>query len=311
MDPIHSIHYEKDTTFAILREAQKKEWDLFYAELKNLFFKDQRVNLSVNRIKVFEDPKNWFSLSNSEIKIFSDFNVVLMRKDPPYDLEYHYATQLLELGERLSNGKTKIINAPAALRSWNEKLSILNFPDCIAPTLVTKEPHLLKQFWIDQGQIVIKPLDGMGGHSVFYVAQADPNFNVIVETLTQNGCTTVMAQKYIEEIKKGDKRILMIDGEPVPYALARIPKAGEFRGNLAAGGQGVGVPLSARDYDICKQVGPVLKQQGLWFVGLDVIGDYLTEINVTSPTCLRELEKIYALPIARDFIEKIELSLGA
>jgi glutathione synthase len=231
-----------------------------------------------------------------------------MRKDPPVDLEFFYSTFLLERAE--AHGAL-IVNRPGAVRNANEKLYTAWFPDCCPPTRVSRDMKLLKEFLEEHNDIIVKPLNGMGGASVFRVQQGDPNVNVILETITDNGKTTAMAQRYIPEITEGDKRILMIDGKPFPHALARIPASGETRGNLAAGGSGKGVDLSERDRWICEQVGPALREQGLLFVGIDVIGDYLTEINVTSPTCIRELDSIYQADIAGELMDAIEKQLKA
>ena len=248
-----------------------------------------------------------FSLSEPERVDLSTMDVIHLRQDPPFDMEYIYTTYLLELAEKAG---TLVVNQPRSLRDANEKFFALNFPHCCPPTLVSREPARLKGFLAQHADVVVKPLDGMGGASVFRLRQDDPNLNVILETLTAHGRRLTMAQRYIPEVTAGDKRILLIDGEPVPYALARIPQAGETRANLAAGGRGEGVPLSERDRWICAQVAPTLRAMGLLFVGLDVIGDYLTEINVTSPTCARELDAQFGLDIGGDLMAAIERQLG-
>jgi glutathione synthase len=234
-------------------------------------------------------------------------DVILMRKDPPFDMEYIYSTYLLDIAQEAG---VLVINHPQSVRDANEKLFTAWFPQCCPPTLVTRRKEWIKAFHQEQGDIILKPLDGMGGASIFKIAEGDPNFSVIVETLSHHGQQSVMAQRYLPDIVHGDKRILMIDGEPVPYALARIPAQGETRGNLAAGGRGEGRPLTDRDRWICEQVGPTLREKGLIFVGLDVIGDYLTEINVTSPTCIRELDKQFGLNIASDLLDAIDKRLS-
>lgn len=307
MDPISSIHYATDSTFALLWEAQNRGWPLFYSELQDLFWKGNSVWLSTRPLTLFKDPKRWFDLGECENKRFDELDVVLMRKDPPVGMEYIYATTLLEKGEQLSNDKTRVYNSPRVLRDWNEKLAILNFPECIAPTIVTANKELLRSFWKEQQEIILKPLDWMGGRSIFYVRrECEPNFNVMIETLTEEGTRSIMAQRFIPEITLGDKRIFMIEGKPIPYAVARLPIEGEIRGNLMRGGQAKAFPLSPRDQWICKRVGPALKEKGLWFAGLDVIGDFLTEINITSPACIPELEQFYPLGVAKSLMDAIE-----
>lgn len=307
MDPISTITIKKDTSFAMLLAAQSKGWPLFYMEQSDLFLAKGIASARVRRLKVFEDAEHWYELSGPTTMAISELDVVLMRKDPPFDMEYIYSTYLLELAQ--ASG-TLIVNNPQSLRDANEKLFTAWFPQCCPDTIVTRQSHLIRDFHQTHGDIILKPLDGMGGASIFRVQKADPNLSVIIETLTEHGQKSVMAQRYIPEIVNGDKRILMIDGEPVPYALARIPAAGETRGNLAAGGRAEGRPLTERDHWICQQVGPKLREKGLIFVGLDVIGDYLTEINVTSPTCLRELDTSFKLNIAAELMDSIERHLS-
>ncbi|MCC5795772.1 MAG: glutathione synthase [Methylophaga sp.] len=303
MDPISAINIKKDSSFAMLLAAQARGWNLCYMEQQDLFLNDGEVFAEIRSLSVTEDAHNWYQLGEPETLPLKSLDVILMRKDPPFDMEYIYSTYLLEQAQTAG---VRVINDPRSLRDANEKLFTAWFPQCCPPTLVTRQKHLIRQFQQQQGNIIVKPLDGMGGASIFRIDQGDPNFSVIVETLTEHGTQSVMAQKYLPEIRDGDKRILMINGEPVPYALARIPAAGETRGNLAAGGSAEGRPLTERDRWICQQVGPTLRQKGLFFVGLDVIGDYLTEINVTSPTCIRELDKYFNLNIADDLITAIE-----
>ena len=303
MDPIQTIKPYKDTSLALLLEAQSRGWELGYMEMSDLRLRDGVAEANSRPLAVRDDNEDWFTLGESSSAPLADFDVILMRKDPPFDTEFVYATYLLELAEKAGS---QVINRPASLRDANEKIYAQHFPQCCAPTLVARDMAALRSFVLEQGEAVIKPLDGMGGASIFKVASNDSNLSVILETLTEHGQRYAMAQRYVPEISAGDKRILMINGEPVPYALARIPAAGESRGNLAAGGRGEGVALSERDRWICNEVGASLREKGLLFVGLDVIGDYLTEINVTSPTCLRELDSLYGLNIAAQLFDVIE-----
>ena len=308
MDPIESINIKKDSSFAMLLAAQARGWSLHYMEAGDLFLSDGRAHAACKGLQVRDDPKGWFELDAPRDIPLHELDVILMRKDPPFDLEYLYATHLLSLAE--AEG-ARVVNRPQALRDANEKLAISWFPQCTAPSLVTRSKARLRTFLDVQDDIILKPLDAMGGASVFRVRRGDPNTNVIIETLTGHETRLTMAQRFIPEISAGDKRILLIDGEPVPYALARVPVEGETRGNLAAGGRGVGVPLSERDRWICRQVAPRLREMGLLFVGLDVIGDYLTEVNVTSPTCIRELDALYGLDIAGQLMDAIEVKLAS
>ena len=307
MDPIASINFSKDSSLAMLLAAQEKGWELYYMEQHNLYHREGEAFARMSPLQVRPDPQDWFTLSESQDRLLGDLDVILMRKDPPFDMEFIYSTYLLEQAEAKG---TLIVNKPQSIRDCNEKVFATQFPQCIPPLMVAREPSLLRQFAQEHDDVVLKPLDGMGGASIFRTSQQDPNFSVILETLTQYGTRQAMIQKYIPEIKAGDKRILMIDGEPVPYALARIPAEGEARGNLMAGGSAVGMELSERDLWIAKQVGPTLKEKGLLFVGLDVIGDYLTEINVTSPTCIRQLDAQFGLDIAGQLMDKIEEKLS-
>ncbi len=287
MDPLSMIHPKKDTTVALLLKAQSLGWSLQYLTLQDLSLKYGSAWGRARPLEVFDLQQGWFALGEARDAPLSQFDVILMRKDPPVDLEYLYATYILEQAE--ANGSL-VINKPQSLRDANEKLYAHSFPQCMPPTLVSASIIQLKNFIHEQETAVIKPLHGMGGKSVFKCSAHDPNLNVILETLTQYGNNYAIVQQFIPEIVEGDKRILLIDGEPIPYALARIPQNGDFRANLAVGGVGECVELTDRDYWICAQVGPQLREKGLFFVGLDVIGEYLTEINVTSPTCVRELE---------------------
>jgi len=307
MDSIATIHYKKDSTLAMLWEAERRGWEIFYFEQKDLFFQNGEVFAKAKIIKVFADPEHWFEVTAEHCIALDKLNVILMRKDPPFDLEYIYTTYLLEHAERKG---VLVVNKPQSLRDANEKLFTAWFPECCPPTVVSRDIHLLRTFLQEQQDMVCKPLDAMGGTLVFRLRFPDENAAVVFETLTQNGTKMAMAQRYIPEIKQGDKRILMINGEPVSYALARIPAEGELRGNLAAGGYGIAQPLTERDRWICQQVGPVLRKKGLYFVGLDVIGAYLTEINVTSPTCIRELEDQTGLTISTQLFDCIQQLLS-
>jgi glutathione synthase len=306
MDPIGFIKYEKDSTLAMLLAARRRGWELHYMEQADLFLEDSHCHARMTRLEVQADPANWFTFGAVHTGPLAELDVVLMRKDPPFDMEFLYTTYLLERAE--AEG-VLIVNRPAALRDANEKLFTSWFAQCCVPMRVSRNRQVLGEFLHTHGDIVVKPLDAMGGSQVFRIRRDDPNLNVILETITDNGCRSAMAQRYIPEISAGDKRILIIDGEPFPHALARIPAAGETRGNLAAGATGVGVDLSERDRWICSQVGPALRERGLLFVGLDVIGDYLTEINVTSPTCIRELDTHYGSDIAGLVMDAIEQRL--
>lgn len=307
MDPISAINIKKDSSFAMLLAAQEKGWTLYYMEQQDLFLHQGIVSAEMKCFTVQENPDDWYQLEEAETRPLSDLDAILMRKDPPFDMEYIYSTYLLEQAQQAG---VLIVNNPQSLRDANEKLFTAWFPQCCPETLVTRKAQLIRDFHSQHGDIILKPLDGMGGASIFRIKQNDPNFSVIIETLTNHGKTSIMAQKFIPEITEGDKRILMINGEPVPYALARIPAKGETRGNLAAGGRAEGRPLSDNDKWICQQVGPKLREKGLLFVGLDVIGNYLTEINVTSPTCIRELDSQFNLSIASDLMDCIEQQLS-
>ena len=306
MDPISEINIKKDSSFAMLLAAQAKGWSLFYMEQQDLFLHQGIVSASMKPLKVLDNSDNWYQLGNTQSMPLADLDVILMRKDPPFDMEYIYSTYLLEQAQAAG---VLVVNNPQSLRDANEKLYTAWFPQCCPPTLVTRQAELIRDFQQQHNDIILKPLDGMGGASIFRVKHDDPNTSVIIETLTEHGQKSVMAQQFIPEIADGDKRILMINGEPVPYALARIPAQGETRGNLAAGGRAEGRILTEHDHWICQQVGPTLREKGLLFVGLDVIGNYLTEINVTSPTCIRELDQQFNLDIAGDLMNSIEQQL--
>ncbi len=306
MDPITQIKIHKDTSFAMLLEAQARGYQLYYMELNDLYLRDGRTHARMRRLQVQRDERNWFQFDGELDQPLDALDVVLMRKDPPFDQEYIYATYLLECAE--SHG-LRVVNKPRSLRDANEKLFTAWFPQCCAPTLVARESARLRDFLHEQGEIVLKPLDGMGGASIFRVARQDPNLSVILETMTQHNRRFVMAQRYLPEIVEGDKRILVVNGEVVPYALARIPAEGESRGNLAAGGRAEGRPLTDRDRWLASQVGPELQRRGLAFVGLDVNGAYLTEINVTSPTCVQELDRQFGLNISARLMDHIEATV--
>ncbi len=303
MDPIDSITTYKDSTFAMILEAQARKWDIWYMEQSDLYLHEHRGYGRMQQIEVTDDSDSWYSFISQRDCPLSELDVILMRKDPPFDMEYIYSTYILESAEKEGS---LVVNRPSSLRDANEKLSTTWFPQCCTSSLVTRDRQRLVEFLQKQGDIILKPLDGMGGASIFRLRQDDPNTNVVIETLTGHGSRYAMAQRFLPEISAGDKRILMVDGEAIPYALARIPQAGENRGNLAAGGRGEGIPLSERDHWIAKQIGPTLKEKGIIFAGLDVIGDYLTEINVTSPTCIRELDKQFGLNISAQLLDKIE-----
>lgn len=303
MDPIGDITVKKDSTLAMLLAAQRKGWSVYYMELNDLYVDMDKAMAQYRTLTVRDDPAYWFSLGEQEITAMGDMDIILMRKDPPFNMEFIYATYILSLAQGQG---ALVVNRPDSLRNANEKVFISDFPQCIAPTLITRSADQILGFLQIHREIILKPLDGMGGSSIFKVAVGDPNINVIIETLTGYENRFIMVQKFIQEISAGDKRILLINGEPLDYALARVPLAGENRGNLAAGGSGEGVELSERDRWICSEVGPTLRDMGLVFVGLDVIGDYLTEINVTSPTCIRELDRIYQLDIGGQLMDCLE-----
>jgi glutathione synthase len=307
MDPIGSINYKKDSTLAMLLAAQKRGWTLSYMEQADLYLAEGEARGLMLPLQVEANAAHWYTLGDTISTPLANLDVILMRKDPPFDMDYIYTTYLLEMAEYAG---VLIVNKPQSLRDANEKLYTAWFPQCTPPTLVTCRAELIRTFLAEHGDVILKPLDSMGGASIFRLQQDDLNTGVIIETLTHHGKRQIMAQRFIPEIRDGDKRILLINGEPVPYALARLPAKGETRANLAVGGRGVGVALSKQDYWICEQVAPVLREKGLLFVGLDVIGDYLTEINVTSPTCIRELDEQYNLDIGSQLVDCIEANLN-
>ncbi len=308
MDPIAGISYKKDSSLAMLLAAQDRGWTLFYMEQQDLYLNEGKARARMKPLKVFANPEKWFELEAETDTALSDLDVILMRKDPPFDMEFVYSTYLLEQAE---HDGVLIVNKPQSLRDCNEKLFATQFTQCTPPTVVSRRADVLREFAALHGDVILKPLDGMGGTSIFRHRVGDPNLSVILETLTANGTQQIMAQGYLPAIKDGDKRILMIDGEPVDYCLARIPAQGETRGNLAAGGRGEARPLSEKDRWIAAQVGPTLREKGLLFVGLDVIGEHLTEINVTSPTCIREIDNAFGTNIGALLMDAIERKLAA
>jgi glutathione synthase len=308
MDPIGSIRIAKDTSFAMLLEAQRRGHHLHYVVPGGLGAAGGRAVARMAPLSVRDDPAGWYTLGAAGTRPLAEMDVVLMRRDPPVDAAYLHDTHILSLAQ---DEGVLVANDPRGLRDLNEKLAALLFPACCPPTLVSRQFSDLRAFIAEHGECVLKPLDGMGGRSIFRVSAGEPNVNVILETLTGGGEHLAMAQRYLPQIRDGDKRILLVDGEPISYCLARIPQGEEFRGNLAAGGRGEGRPLTERDRWIAAQVGPEMKRRGMLFVGLDVIGDYLTEVNVTSPTCVRELDKAFGLNICAGLFEVIEARRAA
>src|SRR6056300_1034657 len=306
MDPIADINVKKDTTLAMLLAAQRRGWELYYMEQNDLSLDQGLARGIVRRLSVQDIHESWYELGSPQDTALSELDVLLMRKDPPFDMDFIYSTYILEAAQRAG---TLVVNDPRSLRDCNEKLFATQFPQCCPPLIVAASAARLKAFHAEHGDVIFKPLDGMGGASIFRVKAGDPNLSVIIEMLTDHGRQQIMAQKFLPEIVAGDKRILLVDGEPAKYGLARIPMSGETRGTLAAGGSGVAMPLTDRERWICAQVAPVLREKGLLFVGLDVIGDYLTEINVTSPTCVRELDRAHELDIAGDLMDVIATKL--
>ncbi len=307
MDPIGSIKIAKDSTFAMLLEAQRRGHRLHYALPGGLTLHDGTAVATLAPLRVTDDPAGWYELGPASQRALTHGDVVLVRTDPPVDANYLYDTQILDIAREQG---ALVVNDPRGLRDLNEKLAAFLFPQCCPPSLVSRDAKALKAFVNEQGQAVLKPLDGMGGRSIFRAQAGEPNLNVILETLTHNGTQLALAQRYLPEIVDGDKRILLIDGVPVDYALARIPQGDEFRGNLAVGGRGEGRPLTERDRWIAAQVGPEMKRRGMRFVGLDVIGDWLTEVNVTSPTGIRELDKQFGINIAGMLFDAIEAGMA-
>ncbi|GGA72033.1 glutathione synthetase [Neiella marina] len=307
MDPISGINIKKDSSFAMLLAAQARGWQLWYMEMNDLYLRQGKAFATMRKLFVQEDASDWFTLGEPVDAPLAELDTILMRKDPPFDTEFIYATYMLERAEEQG---VLVVNKPASLRDCNEKLFTAWFAEHTPDTLVTRQAQQIREFLAEHGDVILKPLDGMGGASIFRVKQDDPNVGVIIETLTEHGQRYAMIQNYLPAIKDGDKRILMIDGEAVPYCLARIPAGGETRGNLAAGGRGEARPLSDADWAIANAVGPELKKRGLLFVGLDIIGDRLTEVNVTSPTCIREIEAAFDVRIAERLMEAIANKLA-
>ncbi len=307
MDPIETIDINKDSTLAMLWAAAERGWSLYVMQQTDLFWHAGEVKAQMWPIQVSRGSEPAYQLGEKQTLSLQELQVVLMRKDPPVDNAYFYATYLLEAAAAQG---TWVVNKPQSLRDCNEKLFTLAFPQCCPPMLVSADKERLMAFQQEQGDVIYKPLDGMGGASIFRVKSGDPNHAVILETLTQHGQVAIMAQRYLAAVTEGDKRVLLIDGEPIPYALARIPRAGETRANLAAGGSAQAQPLSDRDRWIVEQVAPTLKAKGLLFVGLDIIGDYLTEINVTSPTCIRQLDQQVGTDVAGQLMACIADKLG-
>lgn len=307
MDPIQSINIKKDSTFEMIWQAQLLGWDVVYFEMQDLSILNGRALGKGRSLTAFQDPQHWFDLGDAKVLELGSLDAILMRKDPPFDMEFVYSTYILELAEQQG---AMVVNSPSALRDCNEKAYCAWFPELCPETLITRSAQDFRGFLAEHKDIIVKPLDGMGGASIFRVQIDSPNISVIIETLTQHGTRYAMAQRFIPEISDGDKRILMVAGEPVPYGLARIPAKGETRGNLAAGGSGVAIELSQSDLHIANTVGPELMKRNILFAGLDVIGDRLTEINVTSPTCIKEINAQYNTNIALDLMRAIEAKIG-
>lgn len=302
IDPIEELKAYKDSSVAMMREAARRGHEVSAFEARSMFVRDASVRCLATPLAIHDDNERWYSPGEPRDARVADYDVVFMRKDPPFDQEYFYATLLLE---RAAAEGARVVNEPRALRDWNEKLAILRFPQFAPPTLVASDMARVHAFIDEHADVIVKKLDGMGGTMIFRVAAADPNRNVIVEAITDMGARTVMAQRFIPEIAQGDKRVILIDGKLVPHCLARIPKPGESRGNLAAGARGEAQPVSARHHEIAAVIGPALAERGLLFVGLDVIGDWLTELNVTSPTGFREIQDQTGLDVAGTFIDAL------
>ena len=308
VDPLDTFKIYKDTTFAMMREAAARGHALYAMEQNDLLWRGNVVHGNARRIELTGQKQPWYRGDEPVYTPLAGFDAVVMRKDPPFDMEYVYSTYLLELAETQG---ARVFNRPRAIRDWNEKLGITRFTQFTAPTIVARSEAPVREFLSEHGDVILKPLDGMGGSSIFRVRADDPNLNVIIETITQFGRRTIMAQRYIPEIRDGDKRVLLIAGKPVPHCLARIPKPGESRGNLAAGGTGVARELSKRDREIAETLAPALAREGLLLVGLDVIGDYLTEVNVTSPTCFQEIMQQTGFNVAGMFVDAVEAACAA
>lgn len=305
IDPLESLNTKKDSSYAMILEAWQRNWTVYTITPDYLYTDNSTAYGLFNEIQpnTQENKNPWYRTLSDKTIPLNDLDIILIRKDPPFNMEYIYLTYILDT---VDQNQTLIANNPTAIRNNNEKLATLHYPEVTPPCLVSANKTKLLEFIKQHGTIIVKPLDSMGGRSIFKINLHDDNTSVILDTITQYGKTTIMAQKFIPEIKQGDKRILLINGEPVPYGLARVPAEGEFRGNLNAGAEGIGFELTERDKDICNYIGPSLKEQGLYFVGIDVIGEYLTEVNVTSPTCIQELDKLYGLNISKDYLDCLE-----
>ena len=303
LDPPDTINPLKDTSLAIMIAAQKRDWEVSFFSLQDLLIDNGDLSISSLRVELHENAANWHTVLETRKSSSKYFDAILIRRDPPFDMNYVYSTYLLEIAERQG---TPVLNRPGSIRDCNEKLFAMEFANCCPPHIVSSNKDSLRSFYEDHNDVIFKPLDGMGGQSIFRAKPKEHNLSVILENLTQNGQIQTMGQKYIPEIVRGDTRIIMLNGEPIPFGLARVPAKGETRGNLAAGGTGEGRELNERDLFICKEIGETLRSKGLYFVGIDVIGDYLTEINVTCPTCVVELNKIFDLDIGNDYIAFIE-----
>ena len=308
MDPITAINIKKDSTFEMIWQAQQLGWDVEYIEMNGLLIDNGTAKARTQKLKVHQNPEHWFDLSDISLENLANLDAILMRKDPPFDMEFVYATYVLELAERQG---ALVVNSPQALRDCGEKTYCAWFPELCPDTLITREASDFKAFLNKHEDMIVKPLDGMGGTSIFRVKKDSPNINVIIETLTDYGQRYAMAQTFIPEISEGDKRILMVNGEAIPYVLARMPAKGETRGNLAAGGTGIARAASESDLEIASIVGPELVKRNILFAGLDVIGDRLTEINVTSPTCIKEINEAFGTNIALELLRVIEAKLAA
>jgi glutathione synthase len=303
VDPLETFNIKKDSSYAMMREAARRGHTIHVFHQEDMVLKHGVVFAACTEIFLTGKTPSWYEPGQSIMSDLGEYDAVMMRKDPPFDMEYYYATQLLEIAERRG---ARIVNRPGSLRNWNEKLAIAKFPEFTPPTLVARSGEAIRDFLEIHGDIIVKPLDGMGGAGVFRMKQNDPNIGVIIETATLYGKKTVMAQRFVPEIEAGDKRILVVGGEAAPFCLARIPKQGETRGNLASGGKGVARPLSDRDLEIAKAIGPILEADGILLAGLDVIGDYLTEINVTSPTCMQEIHDQTGYDVAKMMVDLLE-----
>ena len=307
MDDISSIKPHKDSTFAMMLEAQARHWEIYTFDSSDMYYSDGKVIADSRKTLVNDSESDWHSREDTQPLSLSSLDAVFMRKDPPFDMDYIYATYLLE---QLESDGVLVVNKPSSLRDANEKLFALNFPECIPKTLVSSNIEKLNTFINEIKTVVVKPLDGMGGTDIYKLSHGDRNIEEVLQKITNNQSRYIMAQEFLPEIKEGDKRILLINGKPVDYALARLPAEGSFKGNLAAGAKGVGQPLSERDRYLCSQIAPMLIKKELMFVGLDVIGDYITEINVTSPTCIRELDKQFGLNISATLLDEVENRLS-